>query len=216
MGYLKNKKGSLESSIISVWTEAAKKTEGNKFGMALQQAKEKGEKTFTVAGKIYDVKTEKLVGGQKKLDKDKDGDIDAKDFAMLRKSKEKKEGAKPDFLDLDKDGNKKEPMKQAAKQAKAKKENYEIGTKQRRDHTIETTPGQSKEDFEKQVEVMHQKKNSMREALAKMWGIEEKNNKNPFDNVKEKKYNGKKEGKTMTGKPETKVEVEPEVNEKKK
>ena len=26
----------------------------------------------------------------------------------------------------------------------------------------------------------------------------------------------KKEGKTMTGKPETKVEVEPEVNEKKK
>ena len=216
MGYLKNKKGSLESSIVSVWTEAAKKTEGNKFGMALQQAKEKGEKTFTVAGKIYDVKTEKLVGGQKKLDKDKDGDIDAKDFAMLRKSKEKKEGAKPDFLDLDKDGNKKEPMKQAAKQAKAKKENYEVGTKERRDHTIQTTPGQSKEDFEKQVEVMHQKKNSMREAHAKMWGIEEKNNKNPFDNVKEKKYNGKKEGRTMTGKPETKVEVEPEVNEKKK
>ena len=216
MGYLKNKKGSLESSIVSVWTEAAKKTEGNKFGMALQQAKEKGEKTFTVAGKIYDVKTEKLVGGQKKLDKDKDGDIDAKDFAMLRKSKEKKEGAKPDFLDLDKDGNKKEPMKQAAKQAKAKKENYEVGTKERRDHTIQTTPGQSKEDFEKQVEVMHQKKNSMREALAKMWGIEEKNNRNPFDNVKEKKYNGKKEGRTMTGKPETKVEVEPEVNEKKK
>ena len=30
---------------------------------------------------------EKLVGGQKKLDKDKDGDIDGKDFVMLRKSK---------------------------------------------------------------------------------------------------------------------------------
>ena len=30
---------------------------------------------------------EKLVGGQKKLDKDKDGDIDGKDFAMLRKDK---------------------------------------------------------------------------------------------------------------------------------
>ena len=162
---------------------------------------------------------EKLVGGQKKLDKDKDGDIDGKDFAILRKQakdKKKNEAAKPDFLDLDKDGNKKEPMKQAAKQAKAKKENYEVGTKERRDHTIKTTPGQSVEDFEKQVDIMHKKKNSMREALAKMWGIEEKNNKNPFDNVKEKKYNGKKEGKTMTGKPETKVEVEPEVNEKKK
>ena len=57
---------------------------------------------------------EKLVGGQKKLDKDKDGYIDAKDFAALRKSKDKKEGAKPDFLDLDKDGDKKEPMQQAA------------------------------------------------------------------------------------------------------
>mgnify|MGYP000111998969 CR=1 FL=1 len=30
-------------------------------------------------------KMEDLVGGQKKLDKDKDGDLDAKDFAMLRK-----------------------------------------------------------------------------------------------------------------------------------
>ena len=34
-------------------------------------------------------KNEKLVGGQKKLDKDKDGDIDGKDFAMLRKQKKK-------------------------------------------------------------------------------------------------------------------------------
>ena len=32
-------------------------------------------------------KREDLVGGQKKLDKDKDGDLDAKDFAMLRKTK---------------------------------------------------------------------------------------------------------------------------------
>ena len=32
-------------------------------------------------------KMEDLVGGQKKLDKDKDGDLDAKDFAMLRKTK---------------------------------------------------------------------------------------------------------------------------------
>ena len=106
------------------------------------------------------------------------------------------------------------PALQKAIKKKEKNENYEVGTKERRDHTIQTTPGQSKEDFEKQVEVMHKKKNSMREALAKMWGIEEKNNKNPFDNMKEKKYNNKKEGKTLTGKPETKVEVNPKLNEK--
>ena len=45
---------------------------------------------------------EKLVGGQKKLDKDKDGDIDAKDFAMLRKDA-KKEG-KEKVSELTKDG----------------------------------------------------------------------------------------------------------------
>ena len=204
MSYLKRKKGSLESSILSVWTEAAKKTEGNAFGMALQQAKEKGEKTFTVAGKTYDVKKE-----QEKLDK-------VNKVALGKKFKDRKD------KDIDNDGDVDSSDKYLHKRRQAvskaiKKENYEVGTKERRDHTIETTPGQSKEDFEKQVEVMHKKKNSMREALAKMWGIEEKNNKNPFDNMKEKKYNKeKKEGKTMTGKPETKVEVEPEVNEKKK
>ncbi|MEC8278895.1 MAG: hypothetical protein VX026_14340, partial [Myxococcota bacterium] len=123
--------------------------------------------------------------------------------------------------DIDNDGDVDSSDKYLHKRRKAitkniNKENYEVGTKERRDHTINTTPGQSVEDFEKQVNVMHKKKNSMREALAKMWGIDEKNNINPFDMKKEKKYNGKKEGKTMTGKSETKVEVEPEVNEKKK
>ena len=58
MSYLKTKKGSLENSILNVWSEAAKKVD------------------------------EKLVGGQKKLDKDKDGDIDAEDFKQLREEKE--------------------------------------------------------------------------------------------------------------------------------
>ena len=177
MKYLKSKKGSLESSILSVWTEAAKKV------------------------------NEKLVGGQKKLDKDKDGDIDGKDFAMLRKEKGKKK-----VDELTKAQEKLPPALQKAIKKKEKNENYEVGTKARRDHTIETTPGQSKEDFEKQVEVMHKKKNSMREALAKMWGIDE--GKNPFDKKENKKYN-KKEGKTLTGKPETKIEVEPKMEKKK-
>jgi hypothetical protein len=65
---------------------------------------------------------EKLFGGQHKIDKNKNGRIDRGDFAMLRaKKSETKEGAKPDFLDLDDDGDKKEPMKSAAKQAKGKK-----------------------------------------------------------------------------------------------
>jgi hypothetical protein len=65
---------------------------------------------------------EKLFGKQHKLDKNKNGRLDREDFKILRSRKhETKEGAKPDFLDLDDDGNKKEPMKTAAKQAKRKK-----------------------------------------------------------------------------------------------
>ena len=59
---------------------------------------------------------EKLHGGQRKLDKNRNGRIDAEDFKMLRG--ETKESHKPDFLDLDNDGDKKEPMKMAAKNAK--------------------------------------------------------------------------------------------------
>mgnify|MGYP007000071278 CR=1 len=65
------------------------------------------------------------------------------------------------------------------------KENFEVGTKARTDHTLSVTPGQSPEEFDQQVNVMHKKKNSMREALAKMWGMKE--SRNPF----EKKVNEK-------------------------
>ena len=91
-----------------------------------------------------------------------------------------------------------------------------MGTKERRDHTLKTTPGQSPEEFEQQVSVMHKKKNSMREAIAKMWGVDEGHN--PFDKNGKKGDNKdmKKEKKTMTGQPQTKVEVEPKIDEKKK
>ena len=89
--YLETKGNSLESSILGLWQEAAKKEEeltpkqkkidvdgdgeiegsdlaklrkkgakkeGNSFGMALKAAKDKGEKTFVVSGKTYEVKEE--------------------------------------------------------------------------------------------------------------------------------------------------------------
>ena len=87
------------------------------------------------------------------------------------------------------------------------KENYEIG-KDYGKHTRDVTPGQSNNDFEKMVDVMQKKNNSMREALAKVWNTTE--GKNPF------KKEEKPVGKTMTGKPETKVKVDPELEEKKK
>jgi hypothetical protein len=76
----------------------------------------------------------KLKGKQSKLDVDQDGDIEADDLADLRAGKKEKKvdeakGKKPDFLDMDKDGDKKEPMKKAVADKKknpfAKKESIE-------------------------------------------------------------------------------------------
>ena len=63
--------------------------EGNAFGKAVRDAKASGDKTMTVGGKTMSVK-EALKGGQKKLDVDGDGDIEADDLADLRAKKEKK------------------------------------------------------------------------------------------------------------------------------
>lgn len=61
--------------------------EGNAFSGAMAKAKENGEKTFTVDGKEYDV-NEELKGGQKKLDKNHNGKIDAQDFKILNGQKQ--------------------------------------------------------------------------------------------------------------------------------
>lgn len=92
----------------------------------------------------------------------------------------------------------------------------ELGTPERTKHTLDVTPGQSSEDWDKTVGIMQEKNQTMRQALAKMWGVEESNNKNPFDeggHLPSEKKN-KKEQKTMTGQPATKVTVDPDMKEK--
>ena len=65
---------------------------------------------------------EKLVGGQKKLDKDKDGDIDGKDFAMLRKAAaKKKKEMKAEDKKLDKEFSKLSPQAQTHANAEMRK-----------------------------------------------------------------------------------------------
>jgi len=81
-------------------------------------------------------------------------------------------------------------------------ENF-IGTPETTKARLDATPGQSSDDWNEQVGVMQKKNDSMREALAKMWGVEEGHN--PFK--KEEEKTPKKEAKTMTGKPVTKVSI---------
>jgi len=96
-------------------------------------------------------------------------------------------------------------------------EAYEMGTKEYADHTKKITPGQfesqGEADWNETVEMIQKKQTSMREALAKVWGYNE--GKSPFDVDKKEEKTSKKETKTMTGKPATKVTIDPDMKEKK-
>ena len=204
--YLDTKENTLESSILGVWTEAAKKQEGldavnpkalkkkfddrkdkdinndgdvddsdeylhnrrktvskavkskdegNAFGMALKAAKDKGEKTFVVAGKTYPVK---------------EGLAVPEDVPAM-----------------------------------------EIGTDRYREYAVGLTPGENAEfaaaqDF---------KVASMKEALAKVWGLDEK----ALDKTSKEAYDEEDEqlkpvkgSKTMTGGKIAKVDTKPKID----
>ena len=80
-----------------------------------------------VADAVSKIMDEALKGDQHKIDANKNNKIDAHDFKLLRSKKKVEEAAaKPDFIDLDKDGDKKEPMKKAASDKKMKEEVEEL------------------------------------------------------------------------------------------
>ena len=86
------------------------------------------------------------------------------------------------------------------------KESYEIGTDEYREYTQELTPGQEIEKYGSF------KVSSMKEALAKVWGLEEKR----LDKTEEDdKIAPVKGDKTMTGGKVAKVEVDPDTKKEK-
>jgi len=141
----------------------------------------------------------KKFADRKDKDLDNDGDTDASDKYLHKRRK---------------------AVSKAINSEKDKKEAYEFGTPEATKNSLNQTPGQSSEDWDEQVSIMHKKQNTMRETVAKMWGVEEGHN--PFRNEEKvpKGYHrmpdgslmkdsemSKKEDKTMTGKNATKVSV---------
>ena len=207
--YFDTKPGSLEEAVSAAQQAAIaiskkergekpknEKDEGNAFTGALMAAKEKGEKTFTVGGKTYDVKTEedkldpvnpkavkKKFDDRKDKDIDNDGDVDSTDKYLHKRRK-------------------------AISKAIAKDNNeaYDIG-KDYAEHTLDVTPGQGKKDVDNMLNSAYNKNQSMREALAKVWGVSE--GKSPFQKEEEKPLT-----KTMTGQKPTTVKVNPKIEEK--
>ena len=146
--YLHNRRKTVSKAVKS-------KDEGNAFGMALKAAKDKGEKTFVVAGKTYPVK---------------------EGFAV------------PEDVPA-----------------------MEIGTDRYREYAVGLTPGENAEfaaaqDF---------KVASMKEALAKVWGLDEK----ALDKTSKEAYDEEDEqlkpvkgSKTMTGGKIAKVDTKPKID----
>jgi hypothetical protein len=134
----------------------AVKGEGNAFGMALKAAKDKGEKTFVVAGKTYEVK---------------------EGFAV------------PEDVPA-----------------------MEIGTDRYREYASDLTPGETDPEW---VQARDFKVASMKEALAKVWGLDEKvldkESKKDYDEEDEK-LKPVKGSKTMTGGKVAKVDTKPKID----
>ena len=198
----------------------------------LADFKKVGRLQFTIA-----VSEKMDAVGKEDGDIDNDGDKDASDkyLAKRRKTiakamkKEEKEDFKTHMMYEPKTGKGYEAKtmedhlrmkKMGYDHKKPNMEAYEMGTKEYADHTKKITPGQfesqGEADWNETVEMIQKKQTSMREALAKVWGYNE--GKSPFevDKKEEKKYTkGKNEDKTLTGKPMTKVSVDPDMKEKK-
>ena len=92
------------------------------------------------------------------------------------------------------------------------KEYYEIGTDEYRDHTLDVTPGQDDPEW---VAARDFNVTSMKEALAKVWGLDEKaldkESKKDYDEEDEK-LKPVKGSKTMTGGKVAKVEIQPKID----
>jgi len=202
--YLKTKKGSIESAVLEAMSPAQQaaiaiskkekgekpKEEGNAFGAALNAAKEKGDKTFTVGGKEYDVETEEAkIKETNKNDKSDDGEgLDAvQPKAVKKKFDDRKD------KDIDNDGDVDSSDKFLHKKRKA----------------ISKAMDKEKKEVKEETLAMKAAKH-----IASMW---EDSAKAKEAKVKEEEEEPKKkESKTaMTGKPMAGVEVNPKESKDK-
>jgi hypothetical protein len=176
-------------------SKAITKKEGNAFGKALKDAKDKGEKTFVVSGKTYEVKEEEVKEGKM-----------SQMHQLIKDKKSAEEISKIMRLDL-----KSVKALMANYMSAGYNESYDIGTDKYRKHTEDVTPGEDGD----WVAAQKGKNDSMRETLAKVWGFDE--GKSPFKKESKKDLTKEvKDGKTMTGKKVASVDVNPKIMEKKK
>ena len=218
--YLETKKESLESSILGVWENAVSETV------------ERAKANLDARTKEYKVHQEKLVAARlrrenKKVTKEavevdegtkeeyekffnsalKKFKIDSP--ADLKSDEEKKKFF--NYIDKNYTGEKDEDFESRLKETIGIKESFEIGTDEYRDHALNVTPGETDPEW---VAARDFKVSSMKEALAKIWSMEEGNN--PFikkEDDDKALTKGGKNGTTMTGKKAAIIDTKPKIKD---
>ena len=205
--YLETKENSLESSVLGIWQEAAKKED------ELAEAKFSPKEIKMAIGVASDKRYAggNMTGAVKAIEKMKKGLSDHPQVkAVLRRQNEakldpiNKKALKKDFddrkdKDIDNDGDVDSSDKYLAKRRKA------------------VSKAISKEEVDLDVvedtmaKVREFKIQDMKAALAQVWGMEE--GKNPFKKEEEEKEKPviTKGGKTLTGKKPAAIDVSPKI-----
>ena len=211
----------------------AMKDEGNAFGKALNAARDKGEKTFVVAGKKYDVKESVDLDEKVQFEAPtKDGNT----FQVIDRDTKGMAGKQDKFQMqiVDKRGKVIKDMGShvSLDAAKGMAKNrgiieevdldeglgvaedvpaMEIGTDRYRDYALDVTPGETDPEW---AQARDFKVASMKEALAKVWGLDEKT----LDKTSKEDYDEEDEelkpvkgSKTMTGGKVAKVNTKPKI-----
>ena len=200
--YLETKEKSLESSVLGIWQEAAKKAD------ELDEAKFSPKEIKMAIGVASDKRYAggNMTGAVKAIEKMKKGLSDHPQVkAVLRRQNEakldpvNKKALKKDFddrkdKDIDNDGDVDSSDKYLAKRRKA------VSKAIAKEETIQAQIDKAKE-FKIQ---------DMKSALAQVWGMEE--GKNPFKKEEEEKPVITKGGKTLTGKKPAEIDVKPKIN----
>ena len=199
--YLETKEKSLESSVLGIWQEAAKKAD------ELDEAKFSPKEIKMAIGVASDKRYAggNMTGAVKAIEKMKKGLSDHPQVkAVLRRQNEakldpvNKKALKKDFddrkdKDIDNDGDVDDSDKYLAKRRKA------VSKAIAKEETIQAQIDKAKE-FKIQ---------DMKSALAQVWGMEE--GKNPFKKEEEEKPVITKGGKTLTGKKPAEIDVNPKI-----
>ena len=215
--YLKTKEGSIESAVLEAMSPAQqaaiaiskkeKEQKENNYIHAAKMAKEKGEKTFTIGGKEYDVE-EALATETNKNDKSDDGDgMDA----VQPKAVKKKFADRKD-KDIDNDGDVDDSDKFLHKRRKAvsksiNKEEVELDEIKQGWALIDTADGNKVKALSSREQGVKQSRTSAERPPMSV------KDKNTLKIVKLKKAVGDKQASRMIGYP---LEEEVDLDENKK